>query len=166
MFRFLGRLATQYRVPVILTWIGLAVVLLLVAPSLEDVGTSDQRDFLPDDAPFAQAEHLVQAAFPENFSPSSGIIVIDSGAANGITAETPAWKYMDALTAWLMSDNAPDNVVDVTSPTQDPAVAARLLSEDARYGLVAFGISTADTDKATVNTVDTIDHWIDKSTTR
>ncbi len=161
MFRFLGRLATQYRGPVILVWIVLAIALPTVAPSLEDVGTSDQRDFLPGNAPFAEAERLYQDAFPENFSPSSGIVGIDSGAANGIMADTPAWQYMQALTAWLSSDAAPDNVVDISSPTADPAVAARLVSEDARYGLVVFGLNTTDADKATIDTVGTIDDWID-----
>ncbi len=123
MFRFLGRLATQYRIPIIATWIALAIILPLVAPSLEDVGTSDQRDFVPDDAPFAQAERLYQQAFPENFSPSSGIIVVDSGSANGISPEATAWQYIEVLTAWLTSDAAPNNVTDVSSPTLDPAIA-------------------------------------------
>jgi RND superfamily putative drug exporter len=139
----------------------LAILLPLIAPSLEDVGTSDQRDFLPDDAPFAQAEHLYQETFPDAFSPSSGMILVDSGAAQGIAAETPAWQYMTTVAAWLASDAAPDNVVDVSSPTLDPAVAGRLVSADARYGLIAFGINTADTDQATLDTVDVIDQWID-----
>ncbi len=163
MFQALGRFVAHYRIPIILTWVALAIILPLVAPSLEEVGTSDQRDFLPDNVLSAEAEHLYQAAFPENFSPSSGIIVVDSGTANGITAGTPAWQYMETLTAWLTGDAAPDNVVDVSSPTQDPAIAARLISEDARYGLVAFGINTSDTDQATVDTVDTIDQWIDNN---
>ncbi|HEX3050670.1 MAG TPA: MMPL family transporter, partial [Aggregatilineaceae bacterium] len=159
MFRFVGRFATQYRIPIILTWITLAIILPLIAPSLEEVGTSDQRDFVPDDAPFAQAERLYQQAFPENFSPSSGIIVVDSGAANGAVPETPAWLYIEALTAWLISDSAPNNVVDVNSPTSDPAVAARLVSKDARYALIAFGLNTSDTDQATVRAIDSIDAW-------
>jgi RND superfamily putative drug exporter len=166
MFRILGRIATQYRVPIILTWIALAVTLSVVAPSLEDVGTSDQRDFLPDNAPFAQAEQLYQEAFPENFSPSSGIILVDSGAANGIAAGTPAWQYMDTLTAWLNSDAAPDNVLDASSPTLDPAIAARLVSDDARYALILFGLTTSDADKATIDTVKSVDDWIDANPPR
>ncbi|WP_162909666.1 MMPL family transporter [Aggregatilinea lenta] len=161
MFRFLGRIAVQYRVPIILFWIALAITLPTVAPSLEDVGTSDQRDFLPGDAPFAQAERLYQDAFPENFSPSSGIVVVDSGAAAGIAEDTPAWQYLQALTAWLASEDAPDNILDVSSPTLDPAIAARLISEDGRHALVVFGLSTSDADKATIDTVGTIDDWID-----
>ncbi len=161
MFRFLGRLATRYRIPVIVTWVALAILLPLIAPSLEDVGTSDQRDFLPDNAPFAKAERLYQSAFPQAFSPSSGMLLVDSGAANGIAADTPAWQYMTAASTWLTSDAVPDNVVDVTSPTLDPAVAGRLVTADARYGLIAFGISTSDSDQATLDTVDVIDQWMD-----
>jgi uncharacterized membrane protein YdfJ with MMPL/SSD domain len=164
MFRLLGQLATKYRIPIIVTWVALAIILPLVAPSLEEVGTSDQRDFLTDDAPFAQAERLYQAAFPENFSPSSGLILIDSGEPAGAAPDTPAWGFLQELTVWLMSDESPDNIVDVRSPSLDPAYAAELVSEDGRYALVAFGLSTADTDQATLDTVAVIDEWVDGHT--
>lgn len=164
MFRLLGRLATHYRIPIIVTWIGLAIFLMLVAPSLEDVGTSDQRDFLTEDAPFAQAERLYQETFPEKFSPSSGLIVIDSAQAAGFAADTPAWAYLQTLTAWLMSDEAPDNIVDVSSPSLDPLLAEELVSDDGRYALAAFGLNTTDTDQATMDTVDVIDEWLAENT--
>lgn len=164
MFRILGQLATQYRIPILLIWLALAVLLPLTAPSLEEVGTSDQRDFLTDDAPFAQAERLYRKAFPENFSPSSGLIVVDSGSAAGASADTPVWAYLQELTAWLMSDDAPDNIIDVNSPTLDPRLAAELVSEDGRYALVGFGLNTDDTNPATLDTVETIDEWMDEHT--
>ncbi len=162
MFRHLGQWATKYRVSIIITWVALAVTLPVIAPSLDEVGTSDQRDFLTDDAPFAEAERLYQEVFPEDFSPSSGLIVIDSGDPGGIAETTPTWSYMASLTTWLMSEDSPNNIIDVSSPSLDPRLAAQLVSEDGRYAFVAFALSTPD--QESLDTVDAIDEWLDDHT--
>jgi RND superfamily putative drug exporter len=162
MFKKLGHWTAHHRRIIILMWITLAVALPLTAPSLDDVSTSDQRDFLPTDAPFAKAEHLYQDLFPENFSPSSGMIVIDSGTSDGFQPGTEAWTFADSLTTWLASTESPDNILEVNSPTQDPTLAERLIDADSRYALVAFGLSTPSMSQETRDTIATLDHWLDE----
>jgi RND superfamily putative drug exporter len=61
MFQRWGHWMAKYPFPAIAAWIVAAVVLTLVAPSLDQVSSLDQSDFLPEDAPFvrAQAGHRV-----------------------------------------------------------------------------------------------------------
>jgi RND superfamily putative drug exporter len=162
MFKSLGQMVIKYRIPIIVIWIGLAIILPLTAPSLDEIGTSDQRDFLPGDAPFAHAETVYQEAFPEDFTPSSGLVVVDSGEAGGVQPDTTAWTFMEDLTLWLTTDETLDNILNVGSPTSDPAIAERLIDETGRYGLVAFGLSTSDIDKRTISTVEKVDEWLDE----
>jgi RND superfamily putative drug exporter len=56
MFQWLGHWVARYRFLVIAIWIIAAVVLTLLAPGLNEVSSSDQSDFLPEDAPFVHAQ--------------------------------------------------------------------------------------------------------------
>jgi len=150
--------------PIILTWITLAVVLPLVAPSLEDVGTSDQRDFLPADAPFADAENLYKELFPKHFSPSSGLVIIDASETGGVAEGTPAWEFLGRATTWLTSDDAPAGVIDVASPTLDPTMAERLIDPGGEYAVVAFGLDAPTVEQRSRDAVEAIDDWLDDNT--
>ncbi|NIV35017.1 MAG: hypothetical protein GWN58_37840, partial [Anaerolineae bacterium] len=49
MFERLGHAVAKYRFFVIAAWIVAAGVLTLLAPGLDEVSSSDQSDFLPED---------------------------------------------------------------------------------------------------------------------
>ncbi len=159
MFKLLGRWATQYRYVIILIWVGLAIVLTAVAPSIEEVATTDDRDFLPGNTEFAKAEDLYKELYPGTFTPSSGMILVDASAVGGVHAPE-AWVYFETVTAWLMSEEVPDNIVSVTSPTLDPALEARTISPDGQVGFVAFGLSTTNNDSRTDKTIEKVDEWV------
>ncbi|GIK66144.1 MAG: putative membrane protein [Chloroflexota bacterium] len=159
MFKLLGRWATRYRYPIIIGWIVLAAVLTATAPSLEEVATTDDRDFLPREAEFFKAEDLYKELYPDTFTPSSGMILVDASGVGGVHAPE-AWAYLEQVTAWLMSEDAPDNIGNVTSPTLAPEMEAATVSPDGQVGFVAFGLTTGNNDPRTDSTVEKVDDWV------
>lgn len=163
MFRILGVLATRYRVGVVLFWIAAAVILNLIAPPLDEVSTTDQKDFLPSDVPFVHAQALYEETFPEFFGPSSTVLLIDAGAGRSIYADD-VWHYMEQLEAWLNSEDAPENIAQVVSPTTDPEFAAALISPDEQVALISVALTTPTDAIATVDAVEAIDQWLEENT--
>jgi RND superfamily putative drug exporter len=163
MFQRLGRIVTTYRLPVIIGWIAVAVVLTLVSPSLEDVSSSDQKDFLPENAPFVHAQQVQERVFPEQSAASTSMVLVDAGAGGNVHAPE-VWSFLAALETWLSSAEAPDNVSQVVGPTTQPEFADKLLSEDNRIALVGIGLTTIADVQATDEAVIAIDDWLEEHT--
>ena len=49
MFNKIGNFAAKFRYPIVAAWIILVLVVLIFAPNLADVVTSDQSSYLPAD---------------------------------------------------------------------------------------------------------------------
>lgn len=115
MFQRLGRIVVQYRFLMIIVWIAIATLVTLIAPNIEDVASSDTADFLPNNAPFVHADRVYRETFPEDFAPSSMIIVVED--RRGILNEgaetfeeqtnTPAGAFIQETESWLSSADAP-----------------------------------------------------------
>ncbi|MBN1680478.1 MAG: MMPL family transporter [Anaerolineae bacterium] len=169
-FARIGRFATRYRLLIIAAWLFAAAVITLIAPNIEDVASSDQADFLPDDAPFAHAEAVYQSTFPDGFSPSSTVIVIDAHAAGGVLdreaetfeeqVDTTAGRLIRDFQAWLASDDAPDNISGVSAPIASPAAATLMIAPDNQVAIVDVSLGTSSTDEATGETLTLIDDWL------
>ncbi len=159
MFRWLGHLAARRRRAIIVGWVALAALLILTAPSLDDISSTDQRDFLPADAPFAGAQAVFERTFPAEFAASSTVILIDAGAGGDV--HTPViWDYIAAVTAYLNSETAPDNISEVAAPTTDPLLADALISPDKRIALVSAALTTPTDALQTTRAVQQIDDWL------
>ena len=76
MFSRLLRVVERRAWWVIAAWVAAAVVLTLVAPSLNDVGSQDTADYLPSDAPSQQADRILAATFPDDPAREAAIIVV------------------------------------------------------------------------------------------
>jgi RND superfamily putative drug exporter len=159
MFARLGTFALRYRFPIIAFWIVLAAVITIVAPNIEDVASSDQADFLPDDAPFIHANDVYQGAFPDSFAPSSTVIVIDARQAGGL-ANPDVEAFIVDLSTWLSSDDAPANIRHVFAPTPNFPARALMVSSDEQVGIVRVSLDTTSTDKLTTGTLNAIDGWM------
>ncbi|NLX10761.1 MAG: MMPL family transporter [Chloroflexi bacterium] len=159
MFERLGRFATHHRIPIIMTWIALAAIITLVAPNIDEVASSDQADFVPQDAPFIHAMEVYQDAFPDSFAPSSTVIVIDARAGAGIRSE-PVWAFIGALETWLRSDDAPDNIDDVMAPTTSEAAVALMVAPAGDVAVVRVNLATTGTDEQTAAAMDALDDWM------
>ena len=169
-FQRIGRFATRYRIPIIVVWIAAAVIVTLVAPNIDEVASSDQADFLPDNAPFVHGQRVYQATFPESFAPGSTVIVLDARAAGGVfdpTAEsfeqqidTPVGRFIVALRDWLDSDDAPDNIGQVTDPALSPAVAQMMVGTENDVAIVRVAFTTSNPEPETIDAQNAIDAWI------
>lgn len=160
MFERLGVFASRHRIPIIVFWVAAAVILMAVAPPVEDVSTTDQADFLSDDAPFAQAQKIYQDVFPDEFSPSSTMVLVDAGEGGDVHAAA-GMDFVAELEAWLNSASAPDNIQAVVAPTTDPQLAERLISPDGRIALVSVSLATATDAVATTQAVNDIADWLE-----
>ena len=163
MFERLGRFAARYRVPIIVGWVVLAVALMLTAPNLEDVSSTNQEDFLLSSAESVHAQEVYERVFPQEFTPSSTIVLIDAGSGGNVR-EPEIWNFIIALEAWLASAEAPENIETVFAPTTDPAFADMLISPDGRIALVSAGISTPTDAVQTTQAVEAIDAWLEEHT--
>ncbi len=139
MFAFLARFAQKFRILIILAWVGAAVALFLTAPSLADVGVTDESQFLPKDTESAEARRIIDEKFPsaQEEVASTGIIVIHN--ETGLTED----NYAEAMNVrdWLLLDSAPDAVESVTSVFDNEALASTLVSADNTTMLISVGFS-------------------------
>jgi RND superfamily putative drug exporter len=163
MFQHLGQIVARYRYAVILGWIALAIALALVAPSLDEVSSSDQKDFLPDDAPFVHAQEVQAQVFPEQSAASTSVVLVDAGEG-GDVHDAQVWAFVGELEAWLNSEQAPDNVIQAVGPIGEPDFADKLISQDNRITLVVIGLSTIADLQATDEAVIAIDEWLEENT--
>jgi uncharacterized membrane protein YdfJ with MMPL/SSD domain len=71
MFKKIGSLAVRYRFWIIAAWVAAALLMFLFAPSLSEVGSMKESDFLPRDSESLQASKLLTTYFPQSTSPST-----------------------------------------------------------------------------------------------
>jgi RND superfamily putative drug exporter len=143
MFQRLGRFDFRFRYAIVAVWAALAIGALAFAPSLAQVGSTDQSTFLPARAESVQARDLVARAFPGE--DSAGVATIAFSRASGLTAADHA--YIAETAAWLTGSDAPPalrNVVkNVATADAHPELEAMLRSRDGALELVNVNLSVA-----------------------
>lgn len=159
MFQHIGTFAARHRLLIIGGWIIIAVILILTAPPLDQISSTDQRDFLPANAPFVHAQAVYEVTFPQEFSASSTVVLIDAGLGHTVH-ETAVWAYIGQVEAWLNSDTAPENITEVAAPTSDPLLADALISADEQIALVVASLNTPTDAAPTTHAVHAIDAWL------
>lgn len=75
MFERLGRLVVHNPWKVIAGWVLITIAIVSFAPTLSDVTTSDQADFLPSDYESMQAGEIAEQAFAKSNDSSATIVV-------------------------------------------------------------------------------------------
>ena len=170
MFERIGHFATRFRYPILLAWLVAAAAITILAPNINQVSSSDQADFLPDDAPFAHANEVYRATFPRSYAPGSTVIVIDARAAGGVfddeaeafadRIDTPVGRFIEELVAWLRSDAGPGNIQSVIAPTMSPATAGLMVGPANDVAIVRVNLTTSNPEDATTATLNAIDAWL------
>lgn len=168
MFAHLARFVNRFRIPIIVAWIALAVVVTLVAPNIDAVASSDQADFLPASAPFIHANQVYQETFPETYFPSNTVIVFDAGRVGplaltetgGLDTSVGVGKLIAGLEAWLNGPDKPENVGDVLTPATSEMAAAMMMSDDRTVAFTRINLTTTGTEPATEETLHAIDAWL------
>ncbi|HML20703.1 MAG TPA: MMPL family transporter [Aggregatilinea sp.] len=158
-FEKIGHFATRYRSPILLVWIVTAIVVTVVSPNIDKVASSNMSDFLPDEAPFIHASDVINDTFGKGLTSGSTVIVIDAREAGGIRSDE-TWTFLEDFKQWLTSDEAPDTIARAVSPTDSEALANMMISKDGGVGLMRIALTTSGTEKATGETLDTIEAWM------
>ena len=130
MFERLGSFAFRFRFVVVAAWTAVALAALAVAPSLAEVGSTDQSSFLPSTTESIQAREALERAFPEQVS--AGSVTITFSRPSGLTNADST--YIAQFGAWVVGPDAPAGLRDVVSsiqtPETDPELAPIMRSPD------------------------------------
>ena len=120
-------IVTRHPVKVIAVWVALALVVGIAAPDLTRLAAEGQARLLHASAESAQAAKQIEQAWPEEASESQVVL-----AFHRPTQLTEADRRFVRAVADRFSDakGRPADILRITGPASNPAVAARLISND------------------------------------
>jgi putative drug exporter of the RND superfamily len=150
---FLPRMIHRLALPIVLLWLGLAVLLNVAVPQLEQVAKEHQVSMSPTDAPSMQAMKRVGQVFHEFNSDSSAMIVLEGQQPLGDDAH----RFYDAMIKRLEQDKK--HVEHIQDFWGDPLTAAGSQSPDGKAAYVQvylagnMGESLADESIASVRKI-------------
>jgi len=143
-------------------WVALSIIMVLFAPSLAEVGVTNEADFLPDGVDSVLTQQQLAEHFPDQTSEGQGLLVFYR--AGGLTDADR--EYAQTLAHWLVSPDAPKPVERVTSVFDNPALESVMVSQDGTTLLMPVDFSTVNYLPATNNAVVAIrDHIADDGKT-
>ena len=131
------------RVFIIVFWVFLAAVMLWQAPSLSNVGTTDEATFLPSNAESVKVKETIKQKFPGEQAVSSGVAVVRRDG--GLTNEDN--DYIKEITEKLTGKDKPKTVSTVISPSNRPELAGQLVSKDHSTAIIQINLSSIAFDK-------------------
>ena len=136
---------------IILFWLAVAVVMQVVAPSLEEVTTNEQADFLPAGAESLRAIQVIADKFPA----TEGIpaILVVSGPQPFTPPELTAIERLDGV---LRSETAPDPIASVRSVFSAPQAREAFVAPDDRTMMLFLTIVGSPSEETFSEAVD----WI------
>ncbi|MFA5308544.1 MAG: MMPL family transporter [Dehalococcoidales bacterium] len=144
MFSRFSLFAHKYKYYILAGWVILAALFFFFAPSLEEVGVTDQSQFLPEKTESAHVRDLLTAKFPaySETSSSTAIIVVYNENGLGQADEARAKDLRD----WLISAQKPAAVESVVSVYDNAALRTSLVSADNTTMMLYVGFNTTALD--------------------
>jgi putative drug exporter of the RND superfamily len=141
MFEKLGRFVIRFRFAFLVFWIALAAICYLFAPSLAEVGTSDETSFLPDQSESQEVSAVLGEAFPGDSSPGRATVVFSR--PDGLTEADR--EYIAGLPALIFSPGVPEvltsAITEVVTAEAHPELADWLTSKDGVAEIVNVNLS-------------------------
>jgi uncharacterized membrane protein YdfJ with MMPL/SSD domain len=116
MFERLGSFAFRFRFLVVVGWAAAAIAAGAFAPSLAEVGSTDQSSFLPPTTESIQARETLERAFPNEVSAGSATITFSR--PSGLTESDTT--YIGQVGSWISGPDAPASLRDIVSSIQTP----------------------------------------------
>ncbi|HWH32929.1 MAG TPA: MMPL family transporter, partial [Egibacteraceae bacterium] len=117
--------ALRHPKAVVGAWLLAAIVLLVTAPSLRDVGTLDTAELLPSTSPSVVAAEASRRAFPEDLGRNSAVVIVRR--PGGLLDTDRAWL---AQTAERLAAHPLAAATRVLSAAANPAMGTALRSPD------------------------------------
>ncbi|BBY58779.1 MMPL/RND family transporter [Mycolicibacterium sarraceniae] len=121
--------------PIVLFWIGIAVLVNVVAPQLEVVGELHSAPMAPEDAPSMKAMKLMGANFKEFNSNSTIMVVVEGQKPLGPEAH----QYYDEIIRKLEQD--PEHIQHIQDFWGDTLTAAGAQSADGKASYVMLNLA-------------------------
>ncbi len=121
--------------PIVLFWIGVAVLVNVVAPQLEVVGELHSAPMAPEDAPSMQAMKRMGANFQEFNSNSTVMVIIEGQQPLGADAH----RYYDEIIRKLRED--PEHIQHIQDFWGDTLTAAGAQSADGKAAYVMLNLA-------------------------
>jgi len=121
----------------ILIWFLLIGLVSSVSPSLAEVTTNEQDEFLPSGAESVAAIKLRTEKFPSVDGTPALVVFHDSTNSDAHTKATSAFAEL------TRSDNAPDSITSVLAPGDSPTTRATLVSQDGSTAMVVVTLAGA-----------------------
>ena len=141
MFERLGRFVIRFRFVFLVGWLAAAVACFSFAPSLEDVGTSDETSFLPNESDSREASVLLAEAFPSDSAPGQATVIFTR--PGGLTDADRA--YIASLPEFLSGPGLPEELAStvdsVVTTASNPELAPWLQSEDGEAEIAQVNFS-------------------------
>jgi uncharacterized membrane protein YdfJ with MMPL/SSD domain len=134
----------------LLAWVAVAVLLTLLAPSLQKVATQDAAAFLPKDVPSEVAERASRDAFPNDPVRDAAIIVFERDRGALTAADR---TFIRAQTAFLRSPEQSDSVGVVQSAATHPDLAPFLRAADGQAELLTVSFRQTSFSPTTVEAI-------------
>ena len=132
----------------IIGWFLLIGVISSIAPSLSEVTTNEQDEFLPVGAESVEALKLRTEKFPAADGVPALVVFRAKTASNALSFA------ISQFTSDVRAPNAPDSILSILSPSDSPAVASTLISEDGTTAMVVVTIGGAPSEPEFGETVD------------
>ncbi|MGB9226581.1 RND family transporter [Mycobacterium sp.] len=129
------RFIHMFAVPLLLGWVGLAILLNVAVPSLEDVGQEHSVSLSPSDAPSMQAMKHIGHVFKESDSDASAMIVLEGDQPLGDEAH----RYYAELIRKFRADTT--HITHVQDFWGDPLTAAGAQSADGKATYVQLNLA-------------------------
>jgi RND superfamily putative drug exporter len=156
MFSKIGSFAVKFKFWIIAAWVAAALLMFLFAPSLSEVGTMKESDFLPKDSESLQASELMAKYFPETSAASSVSLVFYNPQKLG----DADMAYARQVSEWLNSGQATFKVESVTSVFNNPELESSLLSPDRTTMLLNAGLGQAAFESKSIATTQEIRDYL------
>lgn len=121
-------------------WAALSIIMVLFAPSLAEVGVTNEADFLPGEVDSVRTQQQLAAHFPDQTSEGQGLLVFyRAGGLTGVDRQ-----YAQTLERWLVSPDAPEQVERVTSIFDNPALESVMVSQNGTTLLMPVDFNTVN----------------------
>lgn len=153
MFRKIGNFAVKFKFWIIAVWLVGALAMFFFAPSLTQVGSMKESDFLPKDSESQRATELLTKYFPADSSAASSVSLI---FYNPQKISTSDLAYARQIRDWLASGQTTFKVDSVTSIFDDPQLEATLFSPDGTTMLINAGLEQAAFESKSIATTQEI----------
>jgi putative drug exporter of the RND superfamily len=141
MFERLGRFVIRFRFAFLVFWVALAAICYFFAPSLAEVGTSDEASFLPNQSESQEVSAVANQAFPGDSSPGRATLVFSR--PEGLTEADR--EYIAGLPALIFNPGAPEvltsAITEVVTAEAHPELADWLISKDGVAEIVNVNLS-------------------------